>query len=180
MGRLGRRRSRPRDGRRSPGRERRSGGEGGATNRYLTTSVFPPQMRRENGSGVAAVAECAVIIEPWDVRRELAELGLEIDHLMVPLRAGHTARVSRSPYDPPIMPGLTAWCLVGPRATRGVIGHRQMEEKGRSGEFLYRDERRTRVQYLSNERRRRYRRTSPSQPHGLNRQRGCTPKRLFK
>jgi hypothetical protein len=49
---------------------------------------------------------------PFDARRRLAELGVSLEAILKALHAGHLARLSCTPNDPPFIPGTEAWRFV--------------------------------------------------------------------
>lgn len=51
----------------------------------------------------------SVYIEPWDVNRRLAELGLKEECLLQPAERGFTAWASCTANHPSAIPGLSAW-----------------------------------------------------------------------
>src|SRR5579859_6709186 len=53
--------------------------------------------------------ESVAYVVPMDVRRRLAELGLEEQHLLRAVQRGQTARLSCTANHPVLFPGLCAW-----------------------------------------------------------------------
>ncbi|WP_342151629.1 hypothetical protein [Methylorubrum sp. SB2] len=53
--------------------------------------------------------QAVVYSEPYEVERRLKQLDIPVEALVRAAQAGHTALVTRSPNDPPSLPGTNAW-----------------------------------------------------------------------